>query len=606
MVTDLPIIGYYDRQRFTQFNPADTANWYMVASDIGKKKVAMYPTMGRQHVSFLNQNRLNFGQTPRAIYKSINYWYSVVNDQIYRIDKFFNQIEITTGTKLTTINGNIFFTYLVAGDPAIAGNTTYACFTDGQNLYIYSETAGTFGIVTDANLPKNPIFIATFGNRLAVSGVGSSTFGLSVINLGGASVNLATCFTVNGNALFAQESGIIRQMGVLQNTLYIFTDFTTGLWSNIPSQFTSTGGTVSTFPWKKNTTIEWDFGMADPNSLDIDFGTMAWEAQNRNGIIQIMASIEGRKPQAISTKAIDVLLQRIANADSTNPFLNNQSDGFLYDYENTVFYRVSGGKYTGTQLLDQVSTANSIEYNFDTQTWHRCIEKNGERNRIQKHVFFNNMHLVTVQGDSTVYEMSGRYYTNEIRNPAQSSPIMSDSYIREPFRYLRTTPIICAGLIEGLKAPGFYAEFITDYIEIDMCFGDGFINSDAPFANAVYLIDEASDDDGNPIFLIDESDPNEQTFLIAEGSNTPVAESPTYRNWYKPHIELYFSNDGGVSFLPADVREFSPLGNYQWRMRWYELGCSRNRVYKLVCVSPVPITLLGASQEVRNASGGAA
>ena len=606
MVTDLPIIGYYDRQRFTQFNPADAANWYMVPSEIGKKKVAMYPTMGRNHVRFLNQNRLNFGQTPRAIYKSINYWYSVVNDQIFRIDKFFNQIEITTTTKLSTINGNIFFDYLVAGDPAIAGNTTYACFTDGQKLYIYSETAGTFGPVTDANLPKNPLFIATFGNRLAVSGEGSSTFGLSVINLGGATVNLATCFTVNSNALFAQESGIIRQMGVLQNTLYIFTDFTTGLWSNIPSQFTSTGGTVSTFPWKKNTTIEWDFGMADPNSLDIDFGTMAWEAQNRNGIIQIMASIEGRKPQAISTKAIDVLLQRIANADSSNPFLNNQSDGFLYDYENTVFYRVSGGKYTGTELLDQVSTANSIEYNFDTQTWHRCIEKNGERNRIQKHVFFNGMHLVTVQGDSTVYEMSGKYYTNEIRNPDQTDPTAIDAYAKEPFRYLRNTPIICAGLIEGLKAPGFYAEFITDYAEIDMCFGDGYINSDAPFANAVYIVDESQDDDGNPIFLIDESDTNEQTFILAEEGNLPVADSPTYRNWYKPHIELYFSDDGGVSFLPADVREFSPLGFYQWRMRWYELGASRNRVYKLVCVSPVPITILGASKEVRNVSGGAA
>ena len=606
MVTDLPIIGYYDRQRFVQFNPADVANWYMVPSELGKKKVAMYPTFGRQHVNFLNQNRLIFGKQPRAVYKSINYWYSVVNDQIFRIDKFFNLVEITTTTKLITINGNIFFTYLVAGDPADPGSTTYACFTDGQKIYVYSEATGTFAIVTDSNAPVNPLFIATFGNRIVVSGAGSSTFILSVINLGGNSFNAATCFTVNSARLFAQESGIIRQMGVLQNTLYIFTDFTTGIWSNIPSQFTAIDGTVTTFPWKKNTSMEWDVGMADPNSLDIDFGTMAWEAQNRNGLIQIMASLEGGKPQAISTKAIDVLLQRIANTDSQNPFLNNQSDGFLYDYENTLFYRVSGGKYLDLKVLDQVSTANAIEYNFETKTWHRVIEKNGERNRVQKHVFFNNMHLVTVQGEGTVYEMSGRYYTNEIRNPDQSDSSQIDAYIKEPFRYERVTPIICAGLIEGLKAPGFYAEFETDYVEIDFCFGDAFIQGNFPFENAIFLIDEEADDDGNPIFLIDEADESGQTFLIAEEGNLPVASSSTYRNWYKPHIELYFSDDGGVSFLPADVREFSQLGQFQWRMRWYELGCSRNRVYKLICVSPVPMVILGASMEVRNVSGGAA
>lgn len=601
-VTDLPIIGYYNQQRFKQFDPSDTANWYLVPDEIGKKKMAMYPTMGRRHISFLNQNRLIFAEEPRAIFKSINYWYAIVEDTIFRVDRFFNQVEISEG-KLTTISGDVFFTYLVSGDPAISGNTTFACFTDGQHIYIYDEVASTFELVTDSNAPKNPLFIATFGNRIVASGRDSSTFILSIINLGGNSFDPSTCFTVDGSQVFAQEIGPIRQMGVLQNTLYIFTDYTTGIWSNIRSTQTAGTGTVD-FPWKKNATYDWDFGMADPATLDIDFGMIVWLAQNRNGIIQVMAST-GQKPQEISTKAIDVLLQRTVNAEANNPALMLNADGFLYDYENTIFYRLSSGVYTDSGILDNIDTASSIEYNFETQTWHRCIEKNGERNRIQDHIFFMNRHLVTVEGDGTVYEMSGQYYTNDIENPDQDDRQATDAYLTEPFRYERITPNICAGMIDVIKSPGYYAEFITDYVEIDFVWGEEtFLNSTVPFPNAIYIVDEEPDENGDPVYLVSEDDDN--AFIISEQGNYPVLNSSQYHTWFKPHIELYFSDDGGISFLSADVREFSQIGVYQWRMRWYELGTSRNRVYKLICVSPAPIVILGGSMSVRNSSGGAA
>ena len=61
-----PIIGYYDQQRFKQFNPSDCANWYLVKSDFGKKKVAMYPVMGRRHINYLGVNRLVFSEEPRG------------------------------------------------------------------------------------------------------------------------------------------------------------------------------------------------------------------------------------------------------------------------------------------------------------------------------------------------------------------------------------------------------------------------------------------------------------------------------------------------------------------------------------------------------------
>ena len=617
-ITDLPIVGYYDEQRFKQFGPATCSNWYMVTSEIGKKKVAMYPVMGRRHITALGQNQLIFGDQPRAIFKSINFAYIVVGDRIFREDANFNQIEVTAGLKLNTLTGNIFFTYIVvsASKTVSVPSITFCCFTDGQNFYLYREETQEFGIITDPNMPALPWVLATFGNRVVVSTYNSSTFGLSEINLNynaTFATMLTTAFTIAGAAVFAQEAGIIRQMGVLQNILYIFTDFTTGPWANIPSTFTAAGGTQTTFPWKKNSSYDWDFGIADPNSLDVDFGYIAWLAQNRNGIIQIMVSTGG-KPEGITSEAIDVLLQRIVNAEEinpeVNPFSSDLSDGFLYDYENTVFYRLSAGKYDfgpiTNQLLDQVSTSNSIEYNFDTKTWHKCIELNGGRNRIQDHIFFHGRHLVTVEGDSTVYEMSGRFYTNEISNPAQPNRYADDAYLELPFRYERTTPIICSGTVELLTKLGaaYYDEFITDWVDIDFVFGEGtFSNSDQPFGNTKFIIGEAPDSLGDPVYIVAEDG---TTYLITEDGNIPYLGAKTYNNWFKPHIELYFSNDGGVSFQTADIREFSQIGVTQWRMRWYQLGASRNRVYKLICVSPAPIVILGAQMSVRRASGPAA
>lgn len=609
-VTDCPIVGYYDQQRFKQFNPSDAANWYLTPSDIGKKKVAMYPCMGRKHINFLNQNRLIFDQEPRAIYKSVNYWYSIVGNRIFRIDQFYNQIEITATTKINSSAGNIFFTYLVAGTNGStpdASAITFVCFADGQNLWIYREDTGAFGAVTDSNMPIRPLYLATFGNRIVVSTANSNLFGLSEINLGGSSFNLSTCFTINSAAVFSTEISNIGQMAVLENTLYIMCDYTTGVWSNIPSTFISAGGTTTTFPFKKNTTYDWDFGIGDPNSLDIDFGMIAFLARNRNGLIQPMVSISGQKPEKISSKAIDVKLQQITNFEGMNPFLTLNADGFLYEYEDTIFYRFSAGMYDNTELVDEVSNSISFEYNFDTQKWTRAIELNGQRNRIQDHIFFANKHLVTVEGDSTVYEMSGRFYTNDITNPAHADDPTTDAYLIEPFRYERITPIICAGLIDALVKLGaaFYDDFITDFVEIDFIWGDStFILSDAPFDNAVFIIDEEKASDGTPQFLVNEE--NENQFIIAENSNFPVPNSPTYWNWFKPHVELLYSDNGGITFTSADVLQFSDLGVYQWRMRWYNLGTSRNRVYKLICVSPAPIVVLGAQMSVRRASGGTA
>ena len=614
-IKTLPILGQYNRQRFLQFSPEDAANWVIQkGNSTTKRQFSMYPTMGRAHINANGLNQLVFNAQPRFIFKSIDYAYIIVGNQVFQVNSNYEQFPIGT---IGSLGGNVYFCYLVVN------TIVFACFTDPQGIYIYQEDVKKWNKVDDPLAPgqltttdsngntvvTQPGAIAAFGNRIVVSCLGSSQFCLSTVNLLNqtpaqkaagepAQFNSNYCFHNAGStpSVFAQEDGIIQQMGVLNNTLYIFCDYVTGVWSNNPAVFPGTG---AYFPWKKNTTYNWNFGIADPLSLDIDFGFLTFLAQNSDGLLQVMMS-SGATPEPISSKAIDVLFQQYANKYGNNsPFLSGNASGFLYQYENTIFYRLSGGNYQNFGILDDEIAANSIEYNFENQSWSRCIELNGNRNRIERHIYFNNQHLVTVAGDNTVYEMGGQLYTNELRNPLQNDAQAQDAYLAYPFRYERISYII--------SEPD-YAEFETEYVEIDFCFGESNISySDNPFQNAQFLIGEAADSDGKPIPIITETTTNlnDPIYVIADSGNTPQLNERTYNSLFNPHIELYYSDDGGVSFNSADDRQFSDQGHYQWKMRWYQLGCSRNRVYKLVAVSPVPIVVLGGVMNVRRISGGA-
>lgn len=600
-IQDLPIFAYYNKQRFPQFGSMDCANWYAVSVPDTKKGQALYPAMGRKHINLFGENKLVFESEPRFIFRSVDFFYLILGTNVYQVNKNYDLLLVGQ----VALGSTCWFDFLTVG------TTTYCGLTDGVNIFIINESAAvpTMQVVTDTNRPANPYFIAAFGNRFVVSTYNTPTFTVSNINLVNSitgAFDLNACFTFQGAALANRASGIIGQMGVLHSQLYIFCSYTTDVWANIPS-FATVGNASFEFPFKLNSSYNFDYGIYDPNTLSIDFGMMVWLANNKNGLVTFVMS-NGQQPQVISSQAVNVLLQNSANKNNTalqnpntpqtlSPFLSGNSNGFLYQYENSIFYRVSAGNYLDFGALDINESANSLEYNFATKTWGRVTEVNGERNRIQKHIYYNNLHLVTVSGDPAIYQMAGNIYSNELRTP-NTNPQDINAFTRYPLRYFLITPQIYQD---------DYSEFITDYIEIDFVFGDSYYRSDAPFANTVFIITEDASPTGGPIFQIaEDTGPNgEPVFLIIENTNFPTNNDFHYNSLFRPHIELYYSDDGGITFLSADVREFSRIGEYRWRMRWYELGSSRNRCYKLVGVSPAPIVPLGAVQNIRRASGGA-
>lgn len=583
----LPIFGYYNRQRFTQFGSGDCANWYGVAAEDTKKGQALYPAMGRQHVTSFGQNKLIFNQEPKRIFKSINFFYVVDGTTVIQVDKFYNEVILGS----IPLGSTVWSAFLPVGD------IVYVMITTGSKIYVITEhptNPVTMQEVTDPNAPTNPAYIAAFGNRFIVSTFGTPDFRLTPINLGGV-FNPATAFTNPTGVLFARATGVIGQMGVLHNQLYIFCTYSTDIWANIPSQITQ-GGQTFEFPFKNNTSYNWDYGIADPNSLSIEFDMIALLAQNAGGLVSFMVS-NGQRPADISTQAVNVLLQNSrGDANQLSSFQTGPVFGFLYQYENTIFYRVTAGPYIGYAQLDIDTSADALEYNFSTKKWSRVIELNGERNKIQQHTYINNTHLVTVLGDNAIYQMAGNIYHNELRTP-DTEPQAINAFTKYPMRYILET--------EQIILPD-YSEFVTEYVEIDFVFGNKtFYKNSANFDSTIYIVHEDSTPDC-PIFLIAEDEPGgEKVFLVMERGGEPSFSDDHYNALFKPHVELYYSDDGGVTHLSADLREFSPLGEFRWRMRWYELGSSRNRTYQLKCISSAPIVILGAVHNWYRSSGGA-
>src|SRR5690606_28121379 len=163
---------------FTQFGAMDCANFYGIQVESGKKQQALYPAMGRQHVRFLNQNKLVFNAQPRAEFKSINYLYVVDGTTVYQFDKFYNRKTLPINVAL---GAPIWFATLAVG------TVVYNMMTDGTNIFLITESGSsvTAVAVTDGNRPVNPLYVAAFGNRFVVSTANTPDFTLSTINVTG-------------------------------------------------------------------------------------------------------------------------------------------------------------------------------------------------------------------------------------------------------------------------------------------------------------------------------------------------------------------------------------------------------------------------------------
>lgn len=65
-----------------------------------------------------------------------------------------------------------------------------------------------------------------------------------------------------------------------------------------------------------------------------------------------------------------------------------------------------------------------------------------------------------------------------------------------------------------------------------------------------------------------------------------------------PQVTLYISDDGGVTFYPGPMRSLGQTGQYQNRVTWFNLGQSRDRVYRFEISDAAPLYTVDILAEV--------
>ena len=59
------------------------------------------------------------------------------------------------------------------------------------------------------------------------------------------------------------------------------------------------------------------------------------------------------------------------------------------------------------------------------------------------------------------------------------------------------------------------------------------------------------------------------------------------------------SNDGGQTFGTGQERSIGAQGKYRHRVRWTRQGASRDRVVRVTCSEPIPLTFMSAHVNLR-------
>ena len=65
-----------------------------------------------------------------------------------------------------------------------------------------------------------------------------------------------------------------------------------------------------------------------------------------------------------------------------------------------------------------------------------------------------------------------------------------------------------------------------------------------------------------------------------------------------PKIMLEYYDDGGKTWISLPDRAFGPLGEYQDRCVWHNLGSARRRVYRAACTDPIAVNVTSTLIEV--------
>lgn len=356
---EIGLVGPSYQARSLPFDAQRTVNLFPILDKMGKSVAALYGTAGLSLFGVIGTGPIREEFTAKNGRSFV-----VSGSTLYEINSS------GTGTVRGALNQS-------SGNITIAENGLQMAICDGTTVYIFTYATNVYAQVSDVDLPVSGT-ITFIDGYFVVNKVGSGSFYISspYDGLTWASLDFATAESSPDSL-----SRVINALGQLwlQGT-------------NTGEIFTNTG--ASSFPFQKISGGKLDIGILAPYTAVAMDDTLIWLGRDDFGA-GIVYKTSSTAPTAISTEAIELIIQRATDIENAT--------AYVYQQEGHVFYVLTGGGLETTLVHD-----------FSTGMWHEraWLNPDGiyEQHRGSCHMFAFGKHLVGDRENGNVYEMSMDIY----------------------------------------------------------------------------------------------------------------------------------------------------------------------------------------------------
>ena len=514
MWANFPIFGGFDDRSEIAFNSENLINFFLIGDPQGKKKFGLLRTPGLAQAEIVQA-----GDAPsRALYTYEDSMYGVFGSDVYRFTPPLVKSKIGT---IGTTQGFVSIT---------ANNAGQVIFSDGKAGYIYNTNTSVFSVINIATpassgFPAFPTNVAMLDSYFIAPDSQSRTYQISAINDG-------TRWDPLDEAQIQAYPGENVGVGVVNRRLYFFKTDSTEVWYDAGA---------ADFPFRRDSTLLFNFGCLAASSIVSDFGYLFWLARDRNGVGSVMMT-EGQEPVRISDESIDNLI-----ASFVNP-----SDVIAYIYKDLGhIFLVMTWNTDDTTLVYDVTMKNWHQMQMHKTIRKEAIPFSGKVRHLSNcHAYFSGMHFIGSYKAPILYDFSRRHATNageEIRCIRVCPHFFDENYRMMQIRWLQIDMQMGIGLSGGSEH------------------NEKWITNDGDF-----VVDTESDN------------------IVWGGSSQGIGQDPK--------VYLRISRDGGNTYGNYHGVSVGKIGNRRARAIFRRLGLCRDFVAEISFYDPVsPVVILGGS-----------
>jgi hypothetical protein len=497
---------------------------------------------------------LNPGFQGRAIFASIRggFLILIAGNKVFSFNIYLQSVQIGT---LNTSSGEIFI------DENL---NSQICIVDGANAYIYNYAAGPkiFAVQTllDSNgnpVPLTPNYVSfhnsffLFGNaRTDVYGSQWYAFQTNT-NAPTNTTQLVLAsngtFTLQTKPDFAQA--VVRLPSQSANVLVIGTSVSE-IWTNV-------GGLQN---YRKNTTVNVDYGCVSVSTIVTSDTYVAWLAKNENNSPVIML-YTGQGFEEISTDGIDYQLSQIEYP--------NQSTAMFYRQDGHLFYQL-----TFYNPSDNIT----FLYDLNTKLFLTLTDAGLNYHPARDYCYFNNS-IYFISIDNAALYLSSTDCTTYNENVIGEEQKESLNYDIPRVR-------------------------VTDTIRSED-------SSQFRVNTFSFTIEQGCDPNCSNISLI-----NSKSYLLTEYTFYQAPHSLIYTEYgipimrenpfdvgsnvipYQPRIDLSVSRDGGITWSNDVKRDLHTVGYRQNILNWDKIGSANSITFKIKFLSTSRIVAYNGFVEV--------